>query len=30
MNPIDNWINRRSALVQLTAATMLASGAAKA
>jgi cyclase len=30
MTRIDNWINRRSALVQLTAATMLASGAAKA
>jgi cyclase len=27
---IDNWINRRTALVQLTAATMLASGAARA
>jgi cyclase len=30
MTRIDNWINRRSALVQLTAATMLASRAAKA
>src|ERR1700733_4081174 len=30
MTRIDNRINRRSALVQLTAATMLASGVAKA
>jgi cyclase len=30
MTRIDNGINRRTALVQLTAATMLASGAAKA
>ena len=30
MTPIDDRINRRTALVQLTAATMLAAGAAKA
>ena len=30
MNRIDHWINRRTALVQLTAATVLAPGAAKA
>jgi len=30
MNRIDHWINRRTAVVQLTAATVLAPGAAKA
>src|SRR6266853_4287162 len=30
MTRIDDWINRRTALVQLTAATMLGAGAAKA